>query len=147
MSMKEKFLKWVGQFAEETAAETVTEIAIDKFPPVFMMSLVCYGCLAAALVLGFVGWYFQHLVVLCYVLSGISAFVGAVLYLIRSYVVSKLSKILLAGYRQVKSAAQSKLGTPNNGVSTRDTDKGSGDNVDTAASNVMEQGKSPENSQ
>ncbi|MFA7339795.1 MAG: hypothetical protein WC028_23635 [Candidatus Obscuribacterales bacterium] len=40
MSFKEKFKKWVGELAEEGAAETVTEIAIDQVPPVRILSIV-----------------------------------------------------------------------------------------------------------
>ncbi|MBK9204367.1 MAG: hypothetical protein IPL73_18405 [Candidatus Obscuribacter sp.] len=107
MSFKEKFKKWFKDFAEEGAAETMTEIAIDQFPPVLILSFVCYGCLLAGVVFGLVGWYFATWHVVSYTISAIAGFVGVVLYLVRMFVVSRLSGLLLKGYRHLKTTTQS----------------------------------------
>ncbi|MDQ5933916.1 MAG: hypothetical protein QG574_1214 [Cyanobacteriota bacterium erpe_2018_sw_21hr_WHONDRS-SW48-000092_B_bin.40] len=109
MSLNEKFKKWAGELAEESAAETVTEIAIDQLPPVRILSIVTYACLLISLVLAACGWYFQTLHVLSFVLSGLAGFTGVLLYLIRMYVVAKLSKLVLTGYHHVKAHVQENL--------------------------------------
>jgi len=113
MSLNEKFKKWAGELAEESAAETVTEIAIDQLPPVRILSIVTYACLLTAIVLAACGWYFQTLHVLSFALSGLAGFTGVLLYLIRMYVVAKLSKLLLTGYHHVKAHVQEKTKSTN----------------------------------
>ncbi|MDQ5965064.1 MAG: hypothetical protein QG625_1219 [Cyanobacteriota bacterium erpe_2018_sw_39hr_WHONDRS-SW48-000098_B_bin.30] len=107
MSFKEKCKKWFKDFAEEGAAETMTEIAIDQLPPVLILSWICYGCLLAGVVFGFVGWYFATWHVVSYTISAIAGFVGVVLYLVRMFVVSRLSGLLLKGYRHLRTTTQS----------------------------------------
>jgi len=107
MSFKEKCKKWFKDFAEEGAAETMTEIAIDQLPPVLILSWICYGCLLAGVVFGLVGWYFATWHVVSYSISAIAGFVGVVLYLVRVFVVSRLSGLLLKGYRHLKTTTQS----------------------------------------
>jgi len=109
MSLNEKFKKWAGELAEESAAETVTEIAIDQLPPVRILSIVTYACLLVSLVLAACGWYFQTLHVLSFVLSGLAGFTGVLLYLIRMYVVAKLSKLVLTGYHHVKGQVKARV--------------------------------------
>lgn len=109
MSFKEKFKKWAGELAEEGAAETVTEIAIDQLPPVRILSLVTYACLVISIIFAASGWYFQTLHMLSFTLSGLAGFTGVVLYIIRMYVVTKLSKVLLKGYHHVKGQVKGHL--------------------------------------
>jgi hypothetical protein len=109
MSFKEKFKKWAGELAEEGAAETVTEIAIDQLPPVRILSIVTYTCLLVSIAFAAAGWYFQTLHTLSFTLSGLAGFTGVVLYLIRMYAVTKLSKVLLKGYHHVKGQVQEHL--------------------------------------
>ncbi|MDP3507185.1 MAG: hypothetical protein Q8T09_04270 [Candidatus Melainabacteria bacterium] len=109
MSFKEKLKKWAGELAEEGAAETVTEIAIDQLPPVRILSIVTYVCLLVSIIFAATGWYFQTLHMLSFVLSGLAGFTGVVLYVIRMYVVAKLSKVLLKGYHHVKGQVQGHL--------------------------------------
>ena len=109
MSFNEKFKKWLGELAEEGAAETVTEIAIDQLPPVRILSIVTYACLLISIALAACGWYFQTLHVLSFVLSALAGFTGVLLYLIRMYVVAKVSKVLLTGYHHVKAQVKENL--------------------------------------
>ncbi len=113
MSFNEKLKKWAGELAEESAAETVTEIAIDQLPPVRILSIVTYACLLTSLVLAACGWYFQTLHVLSFVLAGLAGSTGVLLYLIRMYVVAKLSKLVLTGYHHVKAHVQEKTKSTN----------------------------------
>lgn len=103
MSLKNSFHKWLQETIEEGAAETVAEIAIDQFPPVVVLSFVSYGCLFLSAILALTGWHFETLHVLSYVVSAITGSCGVLLYLVRMYVVSKLSKLVLQGYYQVKA--------------------------------------------
>lgn len=103
--LNDKLKKWALELIEEGGAETVVEMAIDKLPPVVILTLVAYGSFAVSILFGLAGWYFDTLHVLSFVLAGFSAFIGAVLYGIRVYIVSKLSALVLKGYRLAKERA------------------------------------------
>jgi hypothetical protein len=61
MSFKEKFKKWFKDFAEEGAAETMTEIAIDQLPPVLILSFDLLWLLAGGRSVWFCGLVFCYL--------------------------------------------------------------------------------------
>lgn len=105
MTLKEKLKRWTLEFAEEGAAETVTEMAIDQLPPVVILSILTYASLLVSLLSGAAGWYFDSYEALLFILSGVAAFIFVVLYLVRMYVVSRLSEWLLKGYRYAKERA------------------------------------------
>jgi hypothetical protein len=100
--LNDKLKKWALELIEEGGAETVVEMAIDKLPPVVILTFVAYGSFAVSILFGLAGWYFDTLHVLSFVFAGFSAFIGAVLYGIRVYIVSKLSALVLQGYRHAK---------------------------------------------
>lgn len=103
--LNDKLKKWALVLIEEGGAEAVVEMAIDKLPPVVIVTFVAYGSFAVSILFGLAGWYFDTLHVLSFVLAGFSAFIGAVLYGIRVYIVSKLSALVLKGYRLAKERA------------------------------------------
>lgn len=100
--MKEKLKGWLAEVAEEGTAESVTEMAIDQLPPVVVLFWLSWGLIALSVILGLVGWYFQTGHVLAFIFAALTGFAGGLLYLVRLYVVAKLSKLLLKGYRHVK---------------------------------------------
>lgn len=74
-----------------------------------ILSLVTYACLLISIIFAATGWYFQTLHMLSFTLSGLAGFTGVVLYIIRMYVVTKLSKVLLKGYHHVKGQVKGHL--------------------------------------
>ena len=108
MSLKERLKKWTLEFAEEGAAETITELAIDQLPPARILAAFTYVFLLASLLMGTAGWYFDSYETLLFVISGITGFIAVILYLVRMYVVSMLSGWLLKRYRNAKEYARSK---------------------------------------
>lgn len=108
MSWKERLKKWTLSMAEEGVAETVTEIAIDQLPPVMALSILIYLALLVSIIFGAAGWYFESYETLLYVLAGVAGSVSLLLYGLRLYVISKLSNVLLKGYRYAKDRTLTK---------------------------------------